>query len=240
MSERVLIIVATKDRQEVVRHCFENLAAVKGARDVLAIWNDNSTEYDGAWCRLFGDLVFNTTASVGIHRQRMLHFQFAEKMLERDPSFTRVYMTDADCLHDPSALPELIRIQDKYDGALVCGYDTEAHSCLEGNTWRDIPSEEVIWRKYAPGVSYLMTTDHVATVCGHLQLLNGGWDWQVPSLLGHRCAITRVGYVDHLGVGGDRHPVDAGPDGGDRVKRPTAFLKRKRAEIVAGFRLTKG
>jgi len=235
MNEKLLIIVATRNRKGVVRHCMENLVAMKAPADVLAIFNDASTEYDGGWCRAFGDLVFNLKDPVGIHVQRRLHFQFAKDMIRKDPKITRVYLTDADCIHDPAFRENLIRIQDKYDQPLVCGYNTTAHSCLEGNTWGDDPSEEVIWRKYAPGVSYLLTPDHIEVVCGHLKLIEQSWDWVLGDLLGNRCAITRVGWVDHIGWKGDRHPTDEGPNGGDRVIAPTEFLVRKRAEIVAAL-----
>jgi len=233
MKDRILICVAARDRKRLTALSLENLAAVKGAGDVLAVFNDGSKEYDGAWLGNFADMVFNVSQPVNIHAQRRLHFQFAQKMFEHDPSFGRLYFTDADCLHDMAWRENIIRIQDANRGALVCGYNTTAHSCLEGNTSRDEPAEEVIWRKYAPGVSYLLTPDHVDVICGHLEFLLAGWDWEVPTLLGNQCAITRVGYVDHVGWGGDRHPADAGIDGGDRVINPTKFLIGKRAEVVA-------
>ena len=234
MLEKLLIVVAVKDRIEVTRRCLENLAAVKAPQDMLAVFNDASKEYDATWCRLFGDLVFNTEKSLGIHRQRALHFQLAKKLFDKDPEFTRLYFTDADVIHDPEWRAQAIRLQDANDGSPVCLYDTLAHSCLEGNTLKDEEGSEVILRRFAPGVSYLLTRDHVDVLIERLPIIanGGGWDWEVPNLLGNMMVISRVGYCDHIGIGGERHPKSDGPDGGDRVKQPTPFLVNKRAEIV--------
>jgi hypothetical protein len=59
------------------------------------------------------------------------------------------------------------------------------------------------------------------------------FDWNIPDILGARCAISRTSYVDHMGFGGLRHPAGAGLDDGDRALNPTSWLVKKRAEVVA-------
>jgi len=233
MKEKLLIVVACFNRPTHTRHCLETLAASKAPQDILCCFDDGSTEYHAGFLGSFAELNFNTNRRIGIHAQRILHFQFAGEMMGKIPEITRLYLTDNDTIHDPHWRDNLVQVQDEYDGALVCGYDTLSHSTLPGNTWRDDPGERVIWRKYAPGVSYLLTADHVTVVNGRRNMLQAGWDWIVPDLLGNCCAITRQGWLDHIGFGGDRHPSDDGPEGGDRVANPTAWLQRKRAEVIA-------
>jgi hypothetical protein len=230
MNAEILVIVACHNRKEVTRHCLENLSAVIDHRDHLVLFNDGSTEYDGKWLRCFSELVMNVPEPLGIHNQRIMHFQFAAQMIKRHPRITHVYLTDADVIHDPQWREQALSLQAKYD-APVCLYDTTAHSVIEGNTWGE--DEDIIWRKYAPGVSYLLTVEHVDVIVGRCNMLGQAWDWVVGDLLGNRFAISRIGYCDHIGIGGDRHPTDAGADGGDRVKLPTKFLIAKRAEIVS-------
>ncbi len=156
--------------------------------------------------------------------------------LDFDPErFTHLYLTDSDALHDPNWRTELLKISAKYDAAPVCGYNTQAHARIEGNTIEDSPLvDDVLWRRVAPGISYLLTAAHVAKVVKALPMMpsHWNWDWTVPGILGHQFAISRVGYVDHIGHGGMHHPVPEGLDGGDRVMSPTPWLVTKRAEVV--------
>jgi hypothetical protein len=232
MNKRLLIIVPCRDRKVLTRHALETLLISKAPQDTLAIFNDGSTEFTPDWLAAFSDMVFNMKAPVGIEGQRKMHFQFAAKMFEAYPDYTDIYLTDSDTIHDPKWREQAFKLQALAKDAPLCLYDTTAHSCLEGNTIEDDPESLLLWRKYAPGVSYLMTADHLSVVAGRVHAL-ANWDWDVPDMLGNRFAISRIGYVDHIGVGGMHHPSHEDANGGDRVKVPTPWLQNKRKEVIA-------
>jgi hypothetical protein len=202
-------------------------------KDVLSLWNDGSFEYDAEWLTQFlfypnGYVLQNSHLQPnGIQVQRQMHLRHFLVF----QSFTHLYLTDHDCLHDPTWRENALRLQSKYDHKPICLYNTQAHVRLPGNTIEDNPESEVIWRKVAPGVSYLLTREHVDRLAPHISSLQH-FDWQIPQLIGP-FAVSRVGYIDHIGWSGERHPVSEGPDGGDRVINPTPWLVAKRAEVVA-------
>lgn len=234
---RIFIAIPVYNRLRIAEECIPTvISGTDQDRDTVMLFNDGSTEFNGAaLLRGFpNDLVVQTVGSIGIERQRRRHFlHFAERMDRMD--WTHLYLTDADALHDPNWRTELLRIQQAHGNAPVCGYNTEAHARLPGNTIDHALGGEVIWRRVAPGISYLLTREHVDVVVKALPHLpeHWHWDWTVPSLLGHRMAITRTSYVDHIGLGGRHHPEGAGLDGGDRALNPTPWLVKKRAEVVA-------
>ncbi len=235
MREQLLIITPCLNRKTLTRHALESLIATKAPQDQLAIFNDGSTEFTPEWLAMFSDMVFNMRTPVGIENQRKMHFQFAEKMFASYPAYTHLYLTDSDTIHDPNWRAQALRLQAVAKGAPLCLYDTTAHSCLEGNTIEDDPEKEILWRKYAPGVSYLLTADHLSVVAGRLDTLRN-WDWDTGDILGNQFAISRIGYVDHIGVGGMHHPSHEDANGGDKVTRPTPWLQRKRAEIIESLK----
>ncbi len=236
MSPRLLICIPCHNRRRIAELCVPTVTEGMRGGDVLNLYNDGSTEYGQDF--LFG-LGANNVAvmepSIGIERQRRIHFG------DFDPSrFTHLYLTDSDALHDPQWRECALNLQSDWGGYPVCLYDTTAHSRLAGNTIKDDPFDEVIFRRVAPGISYLLTADHVATVMKAIKEMPDPlhWDWTVPAILGNKMAISRVSYVDHLGVGGLHHPWGVGYDGGDRATNPTAFLVQKRAEVVAKLNAT--
>lgn len=223
---KIFLAVACHNRKRIAELCLPTLAVASRPHDVLALYNDGSTEYDAHWLSRWSNVAIQINEPVGIQLQRRLHLR---DFLKTDCEL--LYFTDHDCIHDPDSLNQAVRLQDKYDGAPICLYNTLAHSRLPGNTLEDDPASEVIWRAVAPGVSYLLTREHVNKIEPFIPVLEH-FDWQIPAILGSRFAISRVGYIDHIGWGGQRHPLDEGLDGGDRVIAPTNFLINKRAEVV--------
>lgn len=226
MKDRTMICVACHERKRTAELCLPTLKWAIYTDDLLVCYNDGSTEYGTHWLRQLADKAIGNDPAKGIEWQRREHL--------RDfwaSDYDRLYFTDHDCIHDPGFMHEARRLQDEY-GALVCLYNTEAHSRLPGNTIEDDPTKDIIWRRYAPGVSYLLTRAMVAKIMPHLHTLTA-FDWQIPSILGNRCAISRTSYVDHVGWKGLRHPMSEGIEGGDRATNPTLHLQFKRAEIVA-------
>ena len=232
MTPRLLICIPCHNRRRVAELCLPTMRDSLHDDDWLRLYDDASSEYDAHWLAQFrpwrnGECVDRSSQGVlGIQAQRRTHLK---EFLER-PEFTHLYFSDHDCIHDPSWRGHALRLQADY-GNPLCLYDTEAHSRLPGNTIADAPHSEVIFRRHAPGVSYLLTRAHVERLRPHIATLEH-FDWQIPDILGP-FAVSRVGYIDHIGWGGQRHPEAEGIEGGDRVKRPTDWLIAKRAEIVA-------
>lgn len=234
MNERIFIAIACHNRRAVAERCLPTMRDSVPPDDFIGLCNDGSTEYDSAWLKQFGQPGMMAPMSsepkpLGIQAQRRRHLK------EFLPSvFTHLYFTDHDAIHDPTWRANALRLQAKYGHAPLCLYDTMAHVRLNGNTIEDNPDSEVIWRRVAPGVSYLLTRDHVERLAPHINSLQH-FDWEIPALLGGRFAVSRIGYCDHIGIGGAHHPAEEGADGGDRVRNPTPWLVAKRAEVVAAL-----
>ncbi len=228
MTTRLLICIPCHNRRQIVEQCVPTVCEGMRGKDVLNLYNDGSHEYGDSF--LFGLGANNVTVSepaIGIERQRKIHFG------DFDPQqFSHLYLADSDALHDPSWREKLLALQEKYGGAPVCGYNTAAHERLVGNTISE--TEDAIWRQVAPGISYLLTAEHVAKIRPILTTLppHWNWDWTVPALLGIQFVISKTSYVDHIGHGGLHDPGE-GYDGGDRATNPTPWLVAKRAEVVA-------
>ncbi len=225
MSQRIYIAVACWNRKRIAGPCLPTLKGAAGPDDRIHLFNDGSTEYDTPWLEQFGDKVFGSTR-MGIEAQRRMHlaaFWHSE--------FEYLYFTDHDAIHDPDAMDFGIHLSLKYGGPLVCLYNTMAHVRLAGNTTGDCDGSQVIWRRYAPGISYLLTREHVKELIPKLSSITN-FDWNIPDILGNHCAVSRVSYCDHIGFGGDRHPKDEGVDGGDVALNPTDWLVIKRAQII--------
>lgn len=234
MNERLSIAVPLHNRLAIASHCIPTVHAGMGADDCLAVYNDGTTEPDpeDRLHKLPWSFMSTQPAPIGIEEQRRRHFfDFADR-----PQFTHLYLTDADALHDPQWRAHALRLQETYGGAPVCLYNTHAHEWLDGNTIEDNPDHEVIFRQVAPGISYLLTREQAMKVVDYLMFNSPrghwNWDWTVPSILGRRMAISRMSYVDHIGLGGYHHPSNEGLDGGDRATTPTPWLIQKRAEVV--------
>lgn len=234
MNARLYIAIPIHGRLRLAEECVPTVAAGCAPGDFLDLWFDGPFKYPKG--EIFGGASAGgmevQPESIGVERQRRLHF---EKFARMPAEFTHLYLTDADAPHDPNWRSELLRIQEATGGAPVCGYNTAAHANMAGNTIGE--DGEVIWRSFAPGVSYLLTREHVEKVVrwlkAHPEVHHWHWDWTVPSILGHRFAVTKTSHVEHIGVGGMHHPADAGYEGGDRALNPTPAVAKLRAEIVA-------
>jgi hypothetical protein len=245
---KLFICVPVHNRSAIVRECLPTL--IDGMKtgtdgDSLNVYDDGSGDVDRNFLKLMTDCPLNSLitapAPFGIERQRRRHFlDFWRKL---DHGYTHLYLTDSDALHDPKWRSELLRLQAKYDDDPICGYDTDAHVRLAGNTIEDDPAEEVIVRKVAPGISYLLTVEHVRKVVRYLQGVNEyahwHWDWTVPAILGNRFLVARRSLVSHCGWGGMHHPASEGYNGGDVARNPTEWLVKKRAEVVRKLEGTK-
>lgn len=239
MTPRLYIAIPLHHRLAIAAQCIPTVrAGMIHGHDTLAVYDDGSTMSDcsdSGFILGAADVVY-PSAPIGIERQRRRHFlDFAERMDRME--WTHLYLTDSDALHSPEWRSELLRLHQSSGYCPICGYDTEAHVRLPGNTIADYPSSELIFRRVAPGISYLLTREHVDKVVRALPSLPEywSWDWTVPALLGNRFAVTRRSVVDHLGEGGLHHPPGAGFDGGDRALNPTDWLVQKRAEVVAAL-----
>ncbi len=225
---KILICLACHNRKAVTRFAIETLAASKGPDDGLVAYNDASVEYDDAYLYSCGaERVVTTEKIWGIERQRVQHL--------RDflaTTATHVYFTDNDTIHDPTWRANAERLLDLHLNPPLCLYNTRAHANLAGNTLHDIKGLDVIWRRVAPGVSYLLNREHVESL--KLEALTA-FDWQIPEQLGGRFAVSRTSYLDHIGYGGIRHPPEEGLGGGDRALNPTPWLVEKRKEVVTAL-----
>lgn len=236
---KLFIAIPVSNRAAIVEACLPTIestlydadSGVSLHGDILAIYDDAST--DKASLHLWADELHTYEKNIGIEGQRRIHFMDFWNQRKRH-GCTHLYLTDSDAIHDPNWRAEALRLQEKYGGAPICLYNTQAHVRIAGNTIADDPAEEVIWRRSAPGISYLLTLEHVEQVVKRLPGLppHWNWDWTVPAILGHRMAVSRVNYCDHIGWGGYHHPVKEGFDGGDRCLNPTPWLIAKRIEIV--------
>ena len=228
MVERIYIAVPCFNRGKILRQCVPTIFAGKKAGDQVNLYNDHSTEYSSEWLRHFCDFVYESDRSIGIEEQRKWHFR---DFWENRGAFQYLYLTDSDALHDPNWRSQALGLFHEHGRHPVCLYNTEAHASIIGNTIEDLLEENVVWRKYAPGISWLLSVDHVDQIV-HYKGEIRSWDWNCCDILGRRMAISRTSYVDHIGHGGMHHPPDGGFDGGDRALNPTDWLREKRAEVV--------
>ncbi len=230
MSSRILICIPCLNRRAILEQCVPTVYAAKRPFDDVRLCNDGSTEYDDLWlAEKFGSAGSSQDIK-GIEAWRRNNL---EVFWHWRDTYTHIYFSDCDALHDPTAFNELLCLQAKYDGAPICGYNTPAHANMVGNTIKDDPASGVIWRRYAPGISYLLSKEHIAALMPRLNSITN-FDWQIPDILGNRFAVTRTSYVDHIGKFGLHDPGDyEGYDEGDRATNPTPWLVQKRAEVVA-------
>jgi hypothetical protein len=235
MSSKLYIAIPCYNRRAVVEQCVPTVAAGASDDDAVILYDDGSTEYDRDF---WAFMEAHTTGSVqcesmGIDAQRRRHF--LEFWGNREiHGCTHLYLTDSDCIHDIGWRSALLALQEKYDGAPLCGYRTKTHADYENNIYADIPEEDVIWQRFAPGTSYLLTMAHVEKIVKHMPE-KWSWDWSVPGFLGYRMAVSRVSYVDHIDIGGLHSPGSGlGPE---RGTNPTPWLAEKRAQILASLNL---
>lgn len=234
MSARILVAIPVRDRFAIATQCIPTVRAGMDDADVLTCFNDGSAAYGIDLHQCGANNVQISEHSMGIERQRRMHF---EVFAAQADNFDFLYLTDSDAVHDLSWKKELVRLSEKHNAPVTCGYNTEAHARLDGNTVS--AEDDIIWRRVAPGISYLLRREDALEVARWLAanptVGHWHWDWQTPALLGHRCAVTRQSVVDHIGNGGMHHPADAGWDGGDRALNPTPWLVEKRKQIIAAL-----
>jgi hypothetical protein len=229
VEPRILIAVAYYNRQAIAEQCVPTIRdGMKSGHDALIIYDDGSSSK--AWDS--ETLISNSDKieygpNVGIDKQRQRHirdFSFGWNKL----IYTHLYLVDSDSPHDIDWRDHALSLQERCKGAPVCLYNTKTHEAMQNNTY--LVDTDVIWRRFAPGVSYLLTAAHVEKIMPHLSTLDH-WDWQVPALLGYKMVISRTSYCDHIGHGGLHDPKD-GNMGDERALNPTPWLVKKREEII--------
>jgi glycosyltransferase involved in cell wall biosynthesis len=226
---RIYIAVPCFNRKRLTEIALRSLMETKRPDDLLVGYNDGSHEYTTDWLRQFCDRA-ESSVNVGIERQRQRHFIDFWKS-----DYDLLYFTDNDTLHDLDWRATGITLLEKYSTP-VCLYNTTAHASLPDNLIDDDPESPVIWRRYAPGVSYLMNRRHVGMVMPHVHRLQN-FDWDCPRIWGNRMATSRVSWLDHLAHGGIHHK-GTGYDSGDRALNPTPWLVERRRQLVAQLEAT--
>ena len=235
LNPRILIAVPCHNRRRVAELCLPTMRDSIVQQDMLVLHNDGSSEYGYEWLKQFTPAGFSHVRdhypAIGIQAQRRLHLH---DFLHNYTGHTHLYFSDHDAIMDPTWRNTALGLQARHGHRPLCLYNTRAHSDLAGNTISEDASGEVIWRRFAPGVSYLLTREHVEQLAPFIPTLQH-FDWQIPAILGP-FATSRTSYVDHIGWGGERHPAGEGPEGGDRATNPTPWLVAKRAEIVEALK----
>jgi glycosyltransferase involved in cell wall biosynthesis len=227
-SERIYVAIPCHNRGRILAKCVPTVKEGMLSRDMLVLFNDGSTEYTDDSLSSLSDFVYGIPNQVGIEIQRTMHFHEYWKVSN---TFDYLYLTDSDALHDPGWRTMALGLFHEHGRHPVCLYNTKAHADLVGNLIEDLPEENVVWRKYAPGISWLLHRDHVQAIMEYRGYIRA-WDWNCCDILGRRMAISKESYVDHIGLGGLHHPEDEGLEGGDRAIRPTPWLVAKRAEVI--------
>lgn len=225
------IAIPTRNRLRIAGECLPTIYSTVDTNrgDELVVYDDGSEEPIRRLIERCGYIV--TTQGIGIDAQRRRHFM---DFWERRDEFTHLYLTDSDCFHDPNWRTALLALQEEHGGAPICGYRTATHENYGNNVYRDDPAENVIWQRFAPGTSYLLTRAHVEKVVAKMPE-RWSWDWAVPGILGYKMAVSRISYLDHIDHGG-LHSPESGL-GLERAVNPTLRLVAKRQEILSNLGL---
>ena len=225
MSAKIYIAIPCYNRRDIAEQCIPTVYAGTEPEDRLTIYDDGSQDrmvHSAAIMHACDDIL--ETDSMGVDAQRRGHFlDFI-----RQSEFTHLYLTDSDAPHSPNWREAALSLQAEHK-APVCLYRTATHAAYANNVFRDVPHENVIWQRFAPGVSYLLNREMAEKVV-RVMPEKWSWDWFTPGVLGYRMAISRVSYCDHIGRSGMHDPErGVGPE---RALNPTAWLEGKRAEIL--------
>jgi hypothetical protein len=228
------VAISTYNRRALAEQCIPTVAVGLSAEDELIVYDDGSTEFN------IGELSLGATGvkncpSIGIDAQRRIHIlDFWERAKTHGHDF--LYMTDSDAPHDPSWLEAAHRLHYEHDGAPLCLYRTATHASYHNNVYRDDENESVLWQRFIPGVSYFLSLAHVAKI---REMIPERWafDWQIPSILDYKMAVSRVSYCDHIGHLGMHDTAERGFVSPERATNPTPWLVNKRREILSNLGL---
>lgn len=232
MSPKIYIAIPCYNRREIAEQCIPTVFSRTDKNDRLVIYDDGSQEKMSDSAVLMGNCnEIVACDSVGVDAQRRQHFLD----LMRQPEFTHLYLTDSDAPHDPQWRSRALSLQAEHR-APVCLYRTKTHAEYQNNIFRDDGSESVLWQRFCPGVSILLTREHAERV---VSVMPDKWsfDWFIPSVLGYRMAVSRVSYCDHIGHLGMHDEAPGGCVSKERAHIPTDWLIQKRAEILANLGL---
>lgn len=235
MTARLYIAVPVFNRRAVVEQCVPTIRVSK--EDAVILYDDGSTEYDGEfWARMAPHITGSVQGdSMGIDAQRRKHI--LEFLGNREiHGCTHLYLCDSDSPHDPHWRSHALELQTRYK-APICLYRTKTHSDYENNIFFDDTSEDVIWQRFSPGVSLLLSLEMVARVVAHIPE-RWSWDWHLPGLLGYRMAVSRMSHCCHIGRHGlhDEHATNEVSK--ERCTNPTQWLIHERMRILAALNLT--
>jgi len=236
-QDRITVCIPTYNRRAVAEQCIPTVRAGMEEGDVLMVYDDGSSPDEKPWhseAIMRAASGFIPTEPIGIDAQRrnhILEFVAGHAIHGRD----WLYLTDCDAFHDPDWRRAALTLYRNY-GKLTCLYRTQTHANYVNNIYRDHPGESVIWQRFAPGVSYLLSIADCRILAAHMPA-KIAWDWWVPGALGHKCAVSRVSYCDHIGYGGMHDRNEPGCASNERATNATEWLVKKRVEILSNLGL---
>lgn len=237
MSASIYIAIAVYNRLRLAELCIPTVrAGMKGGYgmndgdDMLTIYDDGSAQEIDTNPLIFSCDRMVRSESIGIDAQRRKHILdfWGNREIH---GCTHLALIDSDIIADPSWRSVALALQAEHGGAPVCLYRTATHEGYANNVFKDDPTENVLWQRFAPGTFYLLTLAHCEKLAKAMPD-KIAWDWWVPGALGYRMAVSRTSYCDHIGAGGQHDPAD-GSIGPECALSPTPWLVEKRKEIIA-------
>ncbi len=232
---KLFIAIPVYNRLAIAEQCIPTVRAGCEADDVLVVYDDGSRE--NVFCSqplIKAASRIISAPSIGIDAQRREHIKTFWEQRDRH-GCTHLYLCDGDSPHDPGWRAHALDLQERYK-APICLYRTRTHLEYGNNVFRDVPSEDVIWQRFSPGVSLLLTKEMVHRVITVMPE-RWSWDWAIAGFLGYKMAVSRDSYADHVGHMGLHDQHAQGFVSTERSISPTSWLVLKRAEILANLGL---
>ncbi len=238
---RIFIAVPIYNRREVVEQCVPTIShGMERPDDRLFLYDDGSTEYNIGELGSVGQDYAIRTESMGIDAQRRRHIleflDHAHRPFHGEgPSFTHLYLTDSDSPHDPNWRTAALALHKGFERP-ICLYRTQTHADYEKNIYYDDPHEGVLWQRFFPGVSILMSLKEVEAIADRIPE-RWSWDWHLAGLLGYKMPVSRISWCDHIGHLGMHDQHERGVVSKERAVNPSAWLVSKRREILSNLGL---
>lgn len=232
MQDRLYIAIPTYNRRRIAELCIPTVRAGMADGDCLIVYDDGSQEkpWDSD-AILKAATGFVASDSIGIDAQRRKHIlEFWDNREIHGCNF--LYLMDSDSPHDPDWRKAAMALHINY-GAPVCLYRTQTHADYHKNIFKDDPNQSVIWQRFSPGVSLLLSLEQVARIANMIPE-RWSWDWHIAGLFGYKMAVSRVSYCCHID-GGGLHSPESGI-GPEMATHPTDWLVKKREEILNELR----
>jgi hypothetical protein len=192
--------------------------------DLMVAYDDGSKEYGPTFLEQWADLAVREPASIGVERQRANHFPRLLGVRFRfslPDGFGRAAFDPL--AHPGGAAHQRVRRRSRLPLQHRRARSArEQHDRRRSRSGRHLaPSRAGHQLHVEPRTrpqSYRRAADDARCI--------GTGTGRFRPLLGNRFAVSRVSYVDHLGIGGMHHPPEEGMDGGDRALNPCARFDR--------------